>query len=93
MTKEEFRDIVVPFLHFYWDRTRYYFILDNTDGVVRVGNMVLFCSTFYIPDVFLIVDGCDKVIDGYAIGRDHLWNGRSAREQLREIGVRLEDEE
>lgn len=60
---------------------------------IRLGNIVLFCDKTHIPDVVLIVDEDNRVIDGYAFGKDYEWNGRSAREQLREIGVKFEDED
>lgn len=92
MTSKDFEEVFLPFLDYYWSKT-HYFLLGPYDTPIRIGQMVLFCSNCFVPNVLLIVDKDDKVIDGFAACGDYEWNGRSAREQLREIGVRLEDEE
>lgn len=88
MTRDEFETVVIPFLHLYWEKHNYYDLLDGMWGKpIRIGNMILFCTTSYIPDDIIIVDDNDNIVDGYHVTRDNSWNNISIEEQLTKLGI------
>lgn len=78
----------------YWENCNYYHLLsDMWSKPIRIGNMVLFCTTSYIPDAIIIVDNNDNIVDGYHVTRDNTWNGISIEKRLIELGVYTPAEE
>lgn len=93
MTKSEFENIILPFLHYYFNKTTFYRGLGKEWGEpIRIGNMILFCTKSYIPDDIIIVDHNDNIVDGYHVCRDNLWNGVNIKDKLISLGMWREED-
>ena len=84
MTESEYRNVILPFLGYYWGKTGYYKSFTG-EQIIKIGHMVLFCDNYYIPNAILILDDDESPIDGFnSIGFNY-WNGKLVTDILNEL--------
>ena len=84
MTENEFESIILPFLDYYSSKTEY-FTFFNDEKQINIGNMLLFCRTFYIPEAILIFNKNGNVVDGFYVAGKSKWNGKLVSEIIKEL--------
>lgn len=90
MTRPEFEFTILPFINFYWRRTKYHVL--PKDEMFRLGQMVFFCGKTYIPDSLIFLDDQDNIIDGFHVCGHNMWKGEDIKTKLEELGVWTEEE-
>lgn len=91
MTHNEFKDVILPFIDLYWERTKYFNWPKSQQ--IRLGQMILFCHQTFIPDDVIVVDNNDDIIDGFHVCGQNLWKGEIIKNKLEELGVWRDVEE
>ena len=84
MTEIEYRNIILPFLNYYWDKTKYYEPFTG-EKQIKIGNMILFCDNYYTPNAILILDDKGTPVDGFNPIGFNYWNGKEITDILEEL--------
>ena len=87
MTKSEFKDVILPFVELYWQRTLFMHFPQSKTRQIRLGQMVLFCRQSFVPDSIIILNDNDDIIDGFHVCDHNQWQGEDIQTKLEEIGV------
>ena len=92
MTKNEFKNAVIPFVELYWKKTLFMNFPQSKPKQLRLGKMVVFCRQSFVPDSVIILDDNENIIVGFHLCDHNQWQGEDIQSKLEELGVWEEDD-
>lgn len=85
MNEKYFHDNIIPIVDSYWEYIDK-FKINFENSTYKIGKMIIFYCTSFIPDAILIFDDNDVVIDGFiSVDRQYMWSDKLVSDILEEL--------